>query len=344
MATSMAIRKGAGMLRVVSRHVAGSSPSPPPSVASAAGMSSAAAAGAGGSGTVIATDTARALVPHTLSAPILGAGAGPLAGKTYVIKDLYDIEGRIKGNGNPIVLERASPAGSSAAVLLSLLQAGADCTGVSICDEFFYSITGVNHHYGAPENTHAPGHIPGGSSSGSAAATAARMCDFAIGSDTGGSVRIPASFCGVYGLRPTHGRISLEGATAMAPSFDVCGFFGRSAPLMQAVGSVLLPSATAVASPNASPSQLTVLLAEDAIARTTAPVEASLRAAVGRMVEGGAFAAPVSTTAAPPGRDLLQWWDEAFRVVQSWEVQHSPCDLLLVSYRFPIGCFRLFLD
>lgn len=151
-----------------------------------------------------------ALVPHGLCSPLLGSGSGPLAGKTFVLKDLYDIEGRKTGNGNPAVFERAEPAKRSAAVVTALLDAGAGCTGVAICDEFFYSIAGVNHHYGTPQNTHAPGCIPGGSSSGSAAAVAAGMCDFAVGSDTGGSVRIPASFCGIYGLRPTHGRISLE--------------------------------------------------------------------------------------------------------------------------------------
>ena len=101
-------------------------------------------------------DTAGALVPHTLTAPLRGSGDGPLAGKTFVVKDLYDIEGRKTGNGNPTVLERATPAEHTAPVVTALLAAGADCTGVSICDEFFYSISGDNHHYGAPANTHAP--------------------------------------------------------------------------------------------------------------------------------------------------------------------------------------------
>jgi hypothetical protein len=155
-------------------------------------------------------DTVGALVPHGLSAPLLGSSTGSLAGKTFVLKDLYDVVGRKTGNGNPTVYERAKTATASASVLTALLDAGAACTGIAVCDEFFYSIAGVNHHYGTPKNTHAPGCIPGGSSSGSVAAAAAGMFDFAIGSDTGGSVRIPASFCGTYGIRPTHGRISLE--------------------------------------------------------------------------------------------------------------------------------------
>ena len=208
-----------------------------------------------------------------------------------------------------------------------LLDAGADCTGVAVCDEFFYSILGANHHYGTPLNTHAPGSVPGGSSSGSAAAVAAKMCTFAVGSDTGGSVRVPAAFCGVFGLRPTHGRIALDGATAMAPSFDTCGFFARSGRVLATVGAALLPPATAVPAPRAAATAgpaLATLVAEDAMARATPAVEAALRAALRRMVAAGALAEPAAVTAAPAGRDLLQWWDQSFRVLQAWEVRTEP--------------------
>src|SRR6185503_9981453 len=94
--------------------------------------------------------------------------------------------------------------------------------------------------YGTPINAAAPGRIPGGSSSGSAAAVAARLVDFAIGSDTGGSVRLPASYCGILGLRPTHGRISLDGVCPLAESFDTCGWFARDAAVFERVGRVLL--------------------------------------------------------------------------------------------------------
>ena len=86
-----------------------------------------------------------------------------------------------------------------------------------------------NVHYGTPVNTHALRHVTGGSSCGSAAAAAAGMCDFALGSDTGGSIRVPAAFCGLYGLRPTHGRIDIDGVTPMAPSYDTVGFLARDA-------------------------------------------------------------------------------------------------------------------
>src|SRR5262249_56247004 len=123
-----------------------------------------------------------------------------------------------------------------AATVAKILAAGATVTGKTICDEFFFSGSGINAHYGTPVNVRAPGRIPGGSSSGSAAAVAAGACDFALGSDTGGSVRMPASYCGVYGLRPTHGRIDLAGAMAMAPSFDVGGFFCNTPPRSRAAG------------------------------------------------------------------------------------------------------------
>ena len=141
-----------------------------------------------------------------------GATSKPLAGLTAVVKDMYDIAGTRTGGGNPEWLEEQQPAARNAAVVEQILAAGATITGKTICDEFFYSIAGVNAHYGTPTNLRAPGRIPGGSSSGSAAACGANACDFALGSDTGGSIRIPASLNGLYGLRPTHGRIDLAGA------------------------------------------------------------------------------------------------------------------------------------
>ena len=157
-----------------------------------------------------------------------GAATGLLAGLTVVVKDMYDIVGSRTGGGSPEWLAEQKPATRNATVVEQILAAGAIITGKTICDEFFYSVTGVNAHYGTPRNLRAPGRLPGGSSSGSAAACGANACDFAIGSDTGGSVRIPASFNGLYGLRPTHGRIDLAGAMAMAPSFDVGGWFANA--------------------------------------------------------------------------------------------------------------------
>ena len=152
-----------------------------------------------------------AFVPHDLTAPLSGAGAGPLAGLSAAVKDMYNIAGYRTGGGNPDWLAAQAPATSTAAAVARILDAGATIIGKTICDEFFYSVSGANAHYGTPINPRAPDRLPGGSSSGSASATAAGACDFALGSDTGGSVRVPAAFCGIYGIRPTHGRIDLSG-------------------------------------------------------------------------------------------------------------------------------------
>ena len=157
-------------------------------------------------------------VPHDLKAPIKGAAEGPLAGLSAAVKDLYAIAGERSGAGNPDWLAQAPTANKHASAVEKLLAAGATVIGKTITDEFFYSVTGMNAHYGTPPNLRAPGRIPGGSSSGSAAATAAGCCDFALGSDTGGSVRVPASFCGLYGIRTTHSRIDTTGAMDMSPS------------------------------------------------------------------------------------------------------------------------------
>ena len=181
-----------------------------------------------------------AFVPHDLTAPFHGAPDGLLAGLTAAVKDMYDIVGTRTSGGSPDWLSTCPPALSSAAAVIKILDAGATIVGKTVCDEFFYSVTGANAHYGTPANPRAPGRLPGGSSSGSAAATASGACDFALGSDTGGSVRIPAALCGVYGIRPTHGRIDFSGAMAMAPSFDVAGWFASGPGVFRAVGAVLL--------------------------------------------------------------------------------------------------------
>ena len=248
-------------------------------------------------------------VPHDLKAPVRGAATGPLASLTAVVKDMYDIAGTRTGGGSPEWLAEQKPATRHAAVVEQIVAAGATITGKTICDEFFYSVAGVNAHYGTPTNLRAPGRIPGGSSSGSAAACGANACDFALGSDTGGSVRIPASFNGLYGLRPTHGRIDLAGAMAMAPSFDVGGWFANAPRVFHRVGTVLLRG-TAVAAPVRH-----LVVATDAFAQADAEV-----AALGRDFLKHAtpvMPQPTEVTAAPGGFDD---WREAFRIVQAKEV------------------------
>jgi amidase len=221
---------------------------------------------------------------------------------------MYDIAGTRTGGGNPDWLAQQQPAARHAGAVQRLLDAGATIVGKTVCDEFFYSVAGANAHYGTPVNLRAPGRLPGGSSSGSAAATAAGVCDFALGSDTGGSIRIPSSQCGLYGLRPTHGRIDVSGVMDMAPSFDVPGWFAASPGVFRKVGAVLLDSASIVAPVER------LLIAGDAFAQADAPVKALhmqfLDAAKGLLPT------PAHTRIAPEGFDP---WREAFRIVQAYE-------------------------
>ncbi|MBQ0905013.1 amidase [Micromonospora sp. U21] len=180
-------------------------------------------------------------VPAILRAADLpGAPSGPLAGLRFVVKDVIDVAGIPTTAGSPAWASSHPTPRESAPVVDALLAAGASLVGKAISDELAFSLNGTNPHYGTPRNPAAVGRIPGGSSSGSASAVAAGECDFALGTDTGGSVRIPASYCGVFGFRPSWGRIPVAGVTALAPSFDTVGWLARDAPMMLRVGQVLL--------------------------------------------------------------------------------------------------------
>jgi amidase len=178
----------------------------------------------------------------------------PLKGLTVAIKDLYDVAGHRTGFGSPawLATRGAQPATQHAAAVARLLSAGATLIGKTSMDELAYSLNGENHHYGTPLNPAAPARIPGGSSSGSASAVAQGVCDAALGSDTGGSVRVPSSYCGVYGHRPTHGRVPMEGARPLAASFDTGGWFARDAATLRRVGAALLTPSAAPSSPSSS--------------------------------------------------------------------------------------------
>ena len=133
-----------------------------------------------------------------------GASEGPLFGLTFAAKDILDVAGHVTGGGNPDWKATHEAATRTAWAVQELVDAGASMVGKTISDELTRGIFGENVHYGTPINSRAPDRVPGGSSSGSVSAVAGGLVDFALGSDTGGSVRIPASFCGVFGLRPTH--------------------------------------------------------------------------------------------------------------------------------------------
>ena len=184
-------------------------------------------------------DPAHAFIPYP-PAPVAHAAGGPLAGLAFAVKDLFDVAGYPTGGGNPLLLALSGVKTSTAPTVQRLLDAGARFAGKTHTDELAFSMNGKNAHFGTPVNGGAPDRIPGGSSSGSAAAVSNRLCDFALGTDTGGSVRAPASHCGLFGIRPTHGRVSLQDCLDLAPSFDTCGFFARDAQTFGRVADVLL--------------------------------------------------------------------------------------------------------
>ena len=250
-----------------------------------------------------------AFVPHDIAAPIRGSATGPLAGLTFVAKDMYAIAGERIGCGNPTFLETQQPAAQHCPVVQKLLDAGATLTGKTICEELFYSVSGNNFHYGTPVNARAPGRLPGGSSSGSASATGAGLCDFSLGSDTGGSVRVPASFNGIWGLRPTHGRVDATGVQDMAPTLDVPGWFAATPGVFRNVGAVLFDQRRV-------PANLTrVIFAEDAFAEAEPAVAELLRTLLEFMADD--LPPLMHSKIAPEGFDP---WREAMRIVQAYEV------------------------
>jgi amidase len=189
---------------------------------------------------------------------IEGAEQGPLAGLTFAAKDIFDVAGHVTGAGNPDWKANHESARSSAWAVQALVDVGATMVGKTLTDELTLGIFGENAHYGTPINPRAPGRVPGGSSSGSASAVAGNLVDFALGSDTGGSVRVPASFCGLYGIRSTHGRIPRDGMLPQAPSYDTIGWFARDINVFSRVGRVLLRDESAQVP------QHHLILAEDA--------------------------------------------------------------------------------
>ena len=189
-------------------------------------------------------DTAHAFLPYP-DVHVPHASTGPLSGLCFGVKDLFDVAGYPTGGGQPFVLAMSGIKTRTAPTVQKLLDAGARFIGKTVTDELAFSMNGNNAHFGAPINGAAPDRISGGSSSGSASAVSNKLCDFTLGSDTVGSVRAPANHCGLYGIRPTHGRISLAGVLDLSPSLDTCGYFARDVETFARVSSVLLGADTA---------------------------------------------------------------------------------------------------
>jgi len=257
---------------------------------------------------ILEVDTLGAFCRHT-HVEIAGAASGPLVGMRFGVKDLYHITGTRSGFGHPVWLETHDPATVTATAVTRLIAAGARVVGKTQCDELCYSLNGINKHYGTPVNVNAPGRIPGGSSSGSAAAVAGGLVDFALGSDTGGSVRVPASYCGILGMRPTWGAVPLDGAIPFAPSYDTPGWFATEPALLESVGRVLLADAAAAAAPGA------LLVADDAFAHADPAARAALLAALDGI--RALFPAADNITLVPAGIDA---WMNDFRVIQGSEI------------------------
>ena len=269
--------------------------------------------------------------PHTFSAAESGAfveqfrleptGSGPLDGLTFAVKDLFDLKGHVTGCGNPRWRDTHPPAAAHAVAVEQILAAGAVCLGKTVTDELAFGLDGENHFYGTPLNPRAPHRVPGGSSSGSASAVACGLVDFALGTDTGGSVRVPASNCGLFGIRTTHGRVSLAGVNPLALSFDTVGVLAGSAATLARAAAVLL----AVEVP-----ETVEVGAVHVLQEPLALVDSGVREALGESLDGlhRRFAGRVRETSinAVVGLDPdagLQPWYETFFTIQWAEIWSS---------------------
>ncbi|MEO6874410.1 MAG: amidase [Opitutaceae bacterium] len=168
------------------------------------------------------------------------AGAGPLAGVPYFLKDLFPVAGQPMFAGSTFLPEVRPTAAQDSHLVRALRSAGAALAGRTHLQEFAYGITGENPHYGDCEHPRFPGRLTGGSSSGSAAAVAAGIVPLAIGTDTGGSIRLPAAFCGLFGFRLTPRDPFIADAFPLARSYDTAGWFTATAGDMATAISALV--------------------------------------------------------------------------------------------------------
>jgi len=238
---------------------------------------------------------------------VAGAVSGPLVGMTLAVKDLFDVAGTVTGAGNPVFAADRAAATTTAPAVERLVAAGASVVGKTITDELAFSLSGTNVHYGTPRNVAAPGRVPGGSSAGSAAAVAAALVDLALGTDTGGSIRVPASHCGIFGWRPTHGAVPLDGVVPLAPSFDTAGLLANRLDRLLAGATALLGVGGGF---DETPPPERILIIEEAIREIDAPLAVALESAVQR------FGLPVERVEL--GVDLADALG-VFRVIQGFE-------------------------
>jgi amidase len=267
------------------------------------------------------TDRINAFVPGP-RAHIPGKPGGPLSGLTFAVKDLFDIAGVPTGGGNHDWAKANPVPERHAWAVQVLLDAGAELVGKTITDEVSLGILGESAFDGTPLNSAAPDRVPGGSSSGSAAAVAAGQCDTALGTDTGGSMRVPGSFCGLYSIRPTHGRLDLTGLMPQAPSSDTAGWFARDARTFARIGTVILGEA-----PGPLPTKL--LVAVDAFGFADPEVADALRPMVERLARV-LGTTPREEIMAPQGLSVWARAQRSLQPVEAWQTfkpwieQHNP--------------------
>jgi Asp-tRNA(Asn)/Glu-tRNA(Gln) amidotransferase A subunit family amidase len=230
------------------------------------------------------------------------------------VKDLIAVAGLRIGAGNPRWLSEAAVQRESAPVVEQLLAQGACVGGIAQTDEFAYSLSGTNVHYGTPPNPRAPECIPGGSSSGPASAVALGQAEVGLGTDTAGSIRVPASYLGLHGMRPTHGALSAVGVEPLAPSFDTIGWLAADASTLAATGRALLPTDGGADDPTA------LMLATDLLALAEPEVADAVRRAAAQLAD--AIGMPLREGVSPAG-ECLDSWFAAFRTVQGAEAHES---------------------
>lgn len=235
------------------------------------------------------------------------AGSGILDHLHFAVKDVFAVQGHTNSAGNPEWKKTHQPAVKNAWTIDRLLGNGATLRGMTVTDELMYSLKGDNVHFPPTINPRLPDCFSGGSSSGSAVAVAGWLTDFAIGTDTGGSIRIPSSYCGLFGMRPTHGVISLDGVIPLAPSYDTVGWMAENAEILEAVGKCLLPGQ------EMRPFRHFYKLRETWKLLTSASVTSILRRAVSRIFQDS----PVQDCPLP--YSTLPELVETFRMIQSWE-------------------------
>ena len=266
----------------------------------------------------------------------LTGSQGALGGLSFAAKDLFDVAGTPTGASNPD-WGRTHPIPTEHAWMVrKLLDAGAALAGKTITCEISFGILGFNQFFGTPPNPAAPGCLPGGSSSGSASVVAAGLADFALGTDTGGSVRVPASLCGLYGIRPTHGRLPFDGVCKQAPSFDTAGWFARDAATFARVSEVIFGEAPP------DPTAPGLLVAEDAFAVADPEVSEALMPVVAKLA---VLLGPAQRlTLGEPG-EIALWNDqrniiqrsEAWAGIRDWIDRENPTFAFNVARNLAFG-------